>query len=308
MAQVQWYSIVRMGIIRLRVELRALRHAINELEDAIEKYSEAVRAAQKAGHEIEAEQKIVPVLVSYDQQINRGQSDQNATQEKIAKWTKRAVIAAAIYAAITAIYAAIAVFQWREMRRATKASEAQLALMRDADRPWIDIDISITSPLTYDGKSVRAEFTFVPTDVGQSPAQNISINPTLTPAFMGDDLNGIQKRLCDSAATKSGMASLQYVLFRGRHYSQPVTLEIPIKDIDSHWGKMPAGVGPSDAMPIALIGCVDYMYETSDRHHQTAFAVDILTKDGLLPLKSKTPLSPSELILRSHPTSGHYPN
>jgi hypothetical protein len=247
----------------------------------------------------------VRAIVSYDEKTvadaKAQAKSEHATQESIKKATWAAFVAVSIYALIT-------LGMWYEMRKTTQAAQTQLSLMRDADRPWIDVDIFITSPLTYDGKAVRMEFTIVPTDIGRSPAQNISINPKLTPEFMGDDLREIQKRLCDSAATKNGMASLQYVLFPGHHYSQPVGLDMSAEDINSHWGKQPPGFGSPDPIPIALVGCLDYTYESSDRHHQTAFAVDVLMKDGRLPLKSLMPLAPNSLILRSHPTSGHYPN
>jgi hypothetical protein len=190
----------------------------------------------------------------------------------------------------------------------TKASSAQLEVMRNADRPWINVDVFITSPLTYDGDSVAIGFTFVISDIGRSPAQNVSITPRLTPAFLGDDLKEIEKRVCDDAASPIGMGSLRYVLFPGHPFTQVTGMNISVKDLDSHWGKIPPGVGPPEPMPISLVGCVDYTYESSSRHHQTAFAADVRVKDQGLPLKSKTPIQPSDLILYSHPVSSHYPN
>jgi hypothetical protein len=206
----------------------------------------------------------------------------------------------------------------QQNREATNAQTAalngQLAAMQGqleaADRPWMDVDILITSPLIYDGKTVRTEFSFVLSDIGRSPAQNISLNPLLTPAFMGDDLREIQKRACDDAARSSaaliGMGS--YVLFPGHRYSQQVAMEIAVKDLDSHWGKLPPGIGPPNPIPIALVGCVDYAYESSTRRHQTAFAVDLLMKDRALPLKSRAPIAASDLILMPHPVNSPYPN
>ena len=246
----------------------------------------------------------VHAIISFDDETIRSTTTESERQHRTQNSIKKAAWAAFVAATI---YALIASLQWREMRKTTKASEDQLALMRDADRPWIDIDIFITSPLTYNGNAVGAAFTFVPTNIGRSPAQNISINPTLKPAFMFDDLHEIQKGLCDKAATGLGMASLKYTLFPGHHYNQPVGMGLSIDDIDSHSGKLPTGV-VDDTIPVALVGCVDYTYESSNLHHQTTFAFDILMKDGRLPLKSKTPLQPSDLILRSHPTSSHYPN
>jgi hypothetical protein len=218
----------------------------------------------------------------------------NAPRHK-AKWTEGATVLLTLAIAIAAIWSGW-VFQ------------AQLDIMRDADRPWIDMDIQITSPLTFDGKTVRTEFTFIPSNIGRSPAQNISIIPILTPAFLGDNLREIQERMCGDTAFKYGMGSLKYVLFQGHHYSQPVGLEIPVQDLDSLWGKLPPGIAPPDPIGIALVGCVDYTYESSAHHHQTAFAYDLAMKDGGLPLKSRTPIAPSDLILRAHPVDSHFPN
>jgi ElaB/YqjD/DUF883 family membrane-anchored ribosome-binding protein len=190
----------------------------------------------------------------------------------------------------------------------TKASSAQLEVMRDADRPWINVDILIKSPLTYDGDAAAVGFTFVVANIGRSPAQNVSVTPTLTPAFLGDDLKEIETRVCDAAAAPIGMGYFRYVLFPGHPFTQEPWMNISVKDLDSHWGKMPQVAKPPDSLPIALVGCVDYTYESSARHHQTAFAVDLLMKDRRLPLKSMTPIQPSDLILVSHPVSSHYPN
>jgi hypothetical protein len=185
--------------------------------------------------------------------------------------------------------------------------QAQLSLMRDADRPWIDLDVSIDSPLTYDNTGVRIGFNISPKNVGRSPAQNIWISPTLTPAFMGDDLSEIQKRICENARP-SHEGLLSYLLFPGNHYTQPVGLDLSATAISSHWGKLPPNMEPPDPIPLALVGCIDYTYEASSRHHQTGFALDVVMKGGLLPLKSKTPIASEDLVLRAHSFGGHFAN
>lgn len=216
-------------------------------------------------------------------------------------------IAAAILAAI------FTYCMLRQVHRQADIAQQQIGVMQKqfeaADRPWIDVDILITSPLVYDGNAVRTGFTFVVTNIGRSPAQNVAIIPMLTPAFFWDDLRQIQKRVCDDAAAQTGMGSFRYILFPGHPFTEQVGLDIAVKDLDSHLGKMPPEVLSINLpMPIALVGCVDYTYASSIYHHQTAFAVDLLMKDRGLPLKNKTPISPGDLILSSHPVSSHYPN
>jgi hypothetical protein len=116
------------------------------------------------------------------------------------------------------------------------------------------------------------------------------------------------KRRCEAAAIPGRAGLLKYVMFQGRQYSQPWGINIPVKDLDARFGKMPDGLAVIDPIPVALVGCVDYTYESSNHHHQTVFAYDLNMKSGGLPLKSKTPIPPSDLVLSPHPVSGHYPN
>jgi hypothetical protein len=80
--------------------------------------------------------------------------------------------------------------------------------------------------------------------------------------------------------------------------------------IIEHWGKLPPGKPVPDPIPIGLVGCVDYTYDTSIKHHQTGFAFDILRKEGgHPPLRSLAPIDPNLLTLREHDTFGsHFAN
>jgi hypothetical protein len=124
---------------------------------------------------------------------------------------------------------------------------------------------------------------------------------------MGEDLTEIQRGICENAQPPhEGL--LSYLLFPDQHYTQPTGLDLSAADIKSHWGKLPPNMQTPDPIPIALVGCSDYTYQTSSKHHQTGFALDLLMKDGRLPLKSLTPLAPSSLTLRQHSFGGHFAN
>jgi hypothetical protein len=222
-----------------------------------------------------------------------------------------AAIATLALCVTTILYTVFSAFQWNANEKAAEAAksaaETAASQLELTDRPWVTIDASITAPLTYDGKTVQIAFSFIPKNIGHSPAQNVSIVPKLIPAFMGDDVREEQKRVCDGAAQiNNGFPA--YVLFPEEPYSQPIGLDLPIETINLHWGKLPPGMEAPGIIPIAIIGCVDYTYTTSPKHHQTGFAFDVLTKDGRLPQKSLTPLPPNSLILRQHPFAGHFAN
>jgi hypothetical protein len=182
------------------------------------------------------------------------------------------------------------------------AVNGQMSIMQQqleaSDRPWISVDASASSPLTYDSSGIRVTFAFVPKNIGRSPAQNIWIEPALTIGSMGDDYRSAQKHICDKIATRGRVVGFPgYILFPGDHYTQEESLGMSDADIDSHWSKFELSRGPIDVVPLILVGCVDYTFEASPRHHQTSFAFDVRMRDGRLVLKSKTPLAPESLIL-----------
>lgn len=112
-------------IVLLRRDLAAVRTWIEKLCNAIKKHSEAIYSAQEAQRKHDAVQKPIPVVVSYDQQTIEDQKGQYGTQDAIRKWTKRAVIAASVYAAIAA-------YQGIQMKKATKATEKAAAAAQSA--------------------------------------------------------------------------------------------------------------------------------------------------------------------------------
>jgi hypothetical protein len=211
------------------------------------------------------------------------------------KWHEITMVILTVVIAGAAIYSAW-VFQ------------GQLSLMRDADRPWVKVDITVTSPLTYDRNGMNIGLTFILTNVGKSPADNVSIAPRLVTAFMGDDLEQIQKRICENRAASAEDKWLRYVLFPGDPLPQQIRFQMSTAEVDSHWNKFELSQGPIDLIPVALVGCVDYTYRPSPRHHQTGFAVDVVTSSGGMPLKSMAPIIPSTLALREHARSGHFAN
>jgi len=101
----------------------------------------------------------VRAVVSYDEKTvadTKAQSEREyATQKSIKNATWAAFMAVSIYALLTSL-------QWCEMRQTTKTTQDQLVLLRDADRPWVAVDVSISSPLTFDSTGVHIEFAFVP--------------------------------------------------------------------------------------------------------------------------------------------------
>jgi hypothetical protein len=144
---------------------------------------------------------------------------------------------------VLVIYTAFTILMWCANKKAAEAakSAADTAAkqLEMTDRPWVAIEVAITSPLIYDDKGVRLDFSFVPKNIGHSPAQNVLIAPELLPVFMGDDVSEAQKRICKSAAQDTVFP--KYVLFPEEPYSQPFGLSMSTESIIAHWGKVNLG-------------------------------------------------------------------
>lgn len=118
-----------MSLFKLRLELRAIRHAIEELRTAIQSHSETVHAAQEAQQQADKSRKPTPVVVSYDDKTVKNTKCENnrqyRTQNSIKNWTKIAVIAASIYAGI-------AFLQWLKMSESNRISRESLESVQRA--------------------------------------------------------------------------------------------------------------------------------------------------------------------------------
>jgi hypothetical protein len=207
-----------------------------------------------------------------------------------------------VYAGLTAV---IAFYSIRAANAAKKAAGAAAEQAEMLDRPWVTISPVISGPLIYSDKRVTMSFLFVPKNIGHSPAQDVLIIPELIPVFMGDDVREEQKRIC-SGAPSININFPKYVLFPEEPFSEPFGLDMSHESIVVHWGKLPPNIPEPDPIPIGLVGCVDYTYESSPRHHQTGFAFDIVLPNGGMPLRSLSPIPPTSLVLRQHANGGHF--
>lgn len=159
--------------LRLRRELAAIRHQIEELCRAIQEYSGVVHSTQEGQQQPREARNPARVVVSLDKQMaydTKAQDDrQYKTQDSIRKWTRAAVIAAVIYAAVAGL-------QWNEMRKATITQKNTIVL---EERAWLGV-IRFTSslaeqpevPYVQAGKEVRFVAQF--TNTGKTPGKAIS--------------------------------------------------------------------------------------------------------------------------------------
>jgi len=117
---------------------------------------------------------------------------------------------------------------------AKNAADTAAKQLELTSRPWVDIDVFISAPVTYGTNGVNIGFTFVVKNIGQSPAQNVSIAPRLIPGGMGTDVHERQQHVCEDQAAAHD-EFLRYVLFPNRSFSQPLTIAMTNSELDSQW-------------------------------------------------------------------------
>jgi len=171
-------------LIRLRRELTAIRTRIEELRDSIQEHSKAIHAAGVSKRNEDSTVKTVHAVIAYDDQTlrdtQREYDRQHGNQNSI-RWAAWFAFGAAT------IYAAIAAFQWREMRKATEyarisavaaqiaATSAQSALESQQksfqidQRPYVITD-GMPQFVTLPNVKTKAQANVILKDIGKTPA------------------------------------------------------------------------------------------------------------------------------------------
>lgn len=164
---------------------------------------------------------------------------------------------------------------WRQTRateNAANAAKTSANVAVSSQRAWIMAEIVSAGPISFDDVGMRILFEIKCTNVGQSPAMNITIHhrPVVGPDA---DLANIQKE----TAPKIRPSGLQWgaTLFPGKDFTQEILATVERAELDRNL--------PDDAtkrnIRLKIVGCVDYALGSSRDYHQTFFAYAIVGID-----------------------------
>ncbi len=121
--------------------LAAIVERLKAIEKIFSEYRGAIHTAQERDRELESRQQSIRAEITFDdgtkREVQTEANRQHSVQNSI-RWAAWCAFAAAF------IYAWLAAFQLREMRKATNAAQASAEVARDtlilAQRPWVGID------------------------------------------------------------------------------------------------------------------------------------------------------------------------
>jgi hypothetical protein len=193
------------------------------------------------------------------------------------------------------------------------ATAGELAIMQKqleaADRPWIKIDIA-SSDLSYDTSGVKVGLRYIFTNVGRSPAKNVWRSARLIAAILlmgvpkgNPEPKEVQRQVCNSLATRTPDIS-GYALFPGDHFTDQDVLALSMQELSvDNWARL--NLPLPRPLPLGIVGCVDYTFESSPRHHQTGFAFLVSGSNGGSPVITEIPMHQS-VGLALTPVSGFY--
>jgi hypothetical protein len=178
-----------------------------------------------------------------------------------------------------------------EVRRSANVAARQLEL---TDRAWIKIvDVTATGDgdiipslsfqdLTLSFPHAPKQQTFLnyavhAKNVGHSAALDIQVIPELYLAKWHDgyarEVENEEKRFCDLAMKdKTTIAKGGAVIFPDEPYENNMgNAGLITPDAMNHFSDLP---GETYILPV-LIGCVDYQFQSSSKHHQTRFVYEL---------------------------------
>jgi hypothetical protein len=207
-----------------------------------------------------------------------------------------------IYTIATIIYACITHNMWQEMQTQTGISQQTLRTgqrqLEATERPWLKISFAVQRlaskgngiDFNTDG-SLQLSLLAIITNTGHSVATDVVVPMK---AFLAYDTDTIfkkplrvQSEMCDKVAStplgKPDESQMAVTIFPGdTDNSTGHGVGIDKAEIDAAPNAAPRAPGPKRLYPI-IVGCVDYQYGTSEKHHQTRFILDIQRVDRTVP-------------------------
>jgi hypothetical protein len=179
----------------------------------------------------------------------------------------------------------------KEAAKAAKQSaDVAKSTLISSQRAWIRAKAGVTSPLIFDQNGASTSIWFEITNVGNSPALNVTPNAWLLALTSGGPYPWQEQQRKCGEIRKAGSA-MGFTLFPGENFPSEKgfgrwSLGINIRQEDIQKA-LPASVG-GKYVSLYVYGCIDYTFPTDpNNHHQTGFVYE-------LQKKGPDPISPDD--------------
>jgi hypothetical protein len=218
----------------------------------------------------------------------RAQREDENSQERSSRVTATATVVIAVFAVIAAL---VTISQAIIANRQLTAMQGQLNAMEADQRPWVGIEPTIVSELSYTENGMDVVIDLRLRNFGKSPALNTSQGGQLAFLSKLSGLLTIQQRICETAGI--GPSS---VIFPGE---DPVHQRIDFQGGKDEVAKAKAATDFPDWILLPeIIGCIHYFANGDHVPHETGYMYKLMhvPPAGILdPRKGNA--SPNELLL-----------
>jgi hypothetical protein len=180
-------------------------------------------------------------------------------------------------------YAWVTFRQWRTMRDQAALMQDQLGVfnkqLEATDRPWLKVDVQAPQSFRRTGDSLSLVLVITIKNVGKSVATNIETPFRIYPQAWGTDVfqEPIKQQadLCKGRLA-SGQNPSRLALFPDEQVTEGASGTFALSEaIEISKRTFPKELKYQGALPI-IVGCVDYQFVTSPRHHQTGFIYQLI--------------------------------
>ncbi len=198
-------------------------------------------------------------------------------------------LATVIIAILTAFYVHYSRAQWKvmsdqlpDLHASAQAAQQSAKVAQDtliaSNRPWLDIQLKIIGPLTFDDLGAHLPLQIEATNIGHSPAVRVADEQEFIQIIIFNP-NPWQeiKKLCQQAGGESALASnrgLTQTIFPGKSQQQALTLTLSPAELNRELTFN--GVSKKMHLFPAVVWCVAYTSDFSEVEHHIGYAWQVL--------------------------------
>jgi hypothetical protein len=294
------------------------------------KQAEAIRNSYQTRNDKHCPPPEVTVLNNLPSSVKVHQREQDTKDER--NYRRFMFLVTTMTLGAIVIYADLVYWQYRQMIRATeeatRSANAAQQQLEATERPWLKVSFIVQPPgITFKDGGMQLNIAARIENIGHSVANGV-VSPMKV--FLADDANAMfkeplrrQKELCDELASKPIVhrrGSMEVVIFPNDFdASVGYGLSLSKAEVDAakdgRIGVKGANLaGPKLLVPI-VYGCVDYVFDTSERHHQTQFILELQQTNQIstvpkripmIAIRVGQPVDASNVVITKYPFGGFY--
>lgn len=160
---------------------------------------------------------------------------------------------------------------------AESAQELELS-----ERPWIDAEISLNGPFTFDPNGANIPLKIVLQNSGRSPAQKTAVDVEPLLGFMGNPVDFYRKQACRQA---EALGSFGESLFPGRNSEYDINAAISYdmikkSNFNAKERYPDARIKPGDVVIPDIVVCISYRAPfNAEFKYYTGYLMELLKLD-----------------------------